>query len=161
NIVGCLLVNCPGTNFTVTVHGTAVASKSIPCVFDAQGNTITTVPSTCSACVNCVTPVTCRTTGGGTLELTNVDQSCISVPTTLFPLTSATGLQLVNVTHGGQLGAPYSHQDCGEVLGNPCIRGQWEHVRHYQGKGNPRDVVTAFHTVTPKGQFDALDCACL
>jgi len=47
------------------------------------------------------------------------------------------------------------------VLGNECIRGQWQHVRHYQGKGNPRDVVTAFHTVNPKGQFDALHCACL
>jgi hypothetical protein len=87
-----------------------------------------------------------------------------SVATSLFPPTSTgtpEGLALVKVTHGGQLGAPYAQQDCGEVLGNPCIRGQWQHVRHYQGKGNPRDTVTALHNVNPKGQFDALLCACL
>jgi hypothetical protein len=83
------------------------------------------------------------------------------VATTLLPLQSTEGQILVKVTHGGQLGAPYSHKDCGEILGNPCIRGQWEHNRHYQGKGNPRDTVTALHTTTPKGQFDSLNCACL
>ena len=67
-----------------------------------------------------------------------------------------------HISHGGQLGAPFSQMDCGAVLNNPCIRGQWEHVRHYQGNGNPRDVVDMnFHTVTPKGVFDSLSCACL
>jgi hypothetical protein len=163
NIVGCTDVTCPGTNFWVTVQGTAVATAStgVVCVYDANGRAIRTAVSSCQACVNCVTPVTCRTTGGGDLVPGTVDQSCIEVPTTLFPLKSALGQDLVLVSHGGQLGAPYAHKDCGEVLGNPCIRGQWQHVRHYQGKGNPRDVVTALHTVTPKGEFDTLNCACL
>jgi len=163
NIAGCTDVTCPGTNFVVTVIGTALATAStgVECVYDANGNAIWTAPSSCDACVNCVSPVTCRTTGGGDLVPGYVNQSCISVPTTLFPLTSATGLELTLVSHGGQLGAPYSHKDCGEVLGNPCIRGQWQHVRHYKGQGNPRDVVTALHTVTPKGEFDTLSCACL
>src|SRR6185503_5635805 len=82
--------------------------------------------------------------------------------TTLFPLTSATGLLLEKVTHGGQLGAPYAQQDCDtNTLGNPCIRGQWQHTRHYQGQGKPRDVVDSFHSGTPKGHFDTLKCACL
>jgi hypothetical protein len=52
--------------------------------------------------------------------------------------------------------------DCGTILCNPCIRGQWEHVRHYQGTGNPRDTIDMnFHTVTPKGCFDTLMCECL
>jgi hypothetical protein len=116
--------------------------------------------------------VTCRTTGGGELlpgtvdaSFTECDEEGLSRTTKLFPMKSALGQDLVKVTHGGQLGAPYAQQNCldGKVieLGNPCIRGQWQHVRHYQGKGNPRDVVTSLHTVTPKGEFDALDCACL
>jgi hypothetical protein len=165
NIVGCTdVTNCPEqTKFSVKVQGTAVATTStgVVCVYDANGRAIRTAVSSCEACVNCVTPVTCRTTGGGELIPGTVDQSCIEVPTTLFPLKSALGQDLIKVTHGGQLGAPYAHKDCGEVLGNPCIRGQWEHTRHYQGKGNPRDVTTSFHTVTPKGQFDSLSCACL
>src|SRR5439155_1203518 len=46
---------------------------------------------------------------------------------------------------------------------NPCIRGQWEHVRHYQGKGNPQSifVVDNVHSSTPRGTFDSLKCACL
>jgi hypothetical protein len=91
--------------------------------------------------------------------------SCLPMVTTLSPAFSQVDngpqLALREITHGGQLGAPFSMEDCGEVLGNPCIRGQWQHVRHYQGKGNPRDVVTAFHSATPKGQFDTLKCACL
>jgi hypothetical protein len=152
----------------VSVQGTALATAStgVVCVYDAHGNAIKTGVSPCEACVDCVVPVTCRTTGGGELIPGTSDPSfvdCGGLPrvTSLFPLTSTEGQTLVKVTHGGQLGAPYSHKDCGEVLGNPCIRGQWQHVRHYQGKGNPRDTVTALHTVTPKGQFDALTCACL
>jgi hypothetical protein len=52
--------------------------------------------------------------------------------------------------------------DCGEILGNPCIRGQWQHTRHFEGKANPRDVFTMnFHSTTPKGVYDSLNCACL
>jgi hypothetical protein len=160
-VEGCVLVSCPGAHFEVTVQGTANAGTNGICIYDAEGHAVTTAPSQCTADVCCVSPVTCRTTGGGDLVPGYVNESCISVPTTLYPLTSATGLELTLVSHGGQLGAPYSHKDCGEVLGNPCIRGQWQHVRHYKGQGNPRDVVTALHTVTPKGEFDTLSCACL
>ena len=155
-------VTCPaGLGFNVSVTGTAVASATVPCVFDSQGNAITTTPSTCTASVTCQSPVTCRVTGGGTLEPNTVDQSCIEVDTTIFPLV-VNGLTVDHISHGGQLGAPFSHMDCGAILDNPCIRGQWEHVRHYQGKGNPRDVIDMnFHSTTPKGVFDSLSCACL
>jgi hypothetical protein len=90
-----------------------------------------------------------------------VDRSCIDVETTLFP-DSVNGLELDHVSHGGQLGAPFSQMDCGAILGNPCIRGQWQHTRHYKGKGNARDVIDMnFHSNTPKGVFDSLFCACL
>jgi hypothetical protein len=155
-------VTCPqGTNITVTVTGTAIASETVPCVFDSKGNAITTAPSSCSASVSCGQPVTCRVTGGGTLIDGTVDNSCIDVPTTIFPFV-VNGLTVNKITHGGQLGAPFSQMDCGAILGNPCIRGQWQHTRHYQGRGNPRDVFDMnFHSVTPKGQFDSLSCACL
>jgi len=162
NFVCSVEVVCPqGTNITVTVTGTAVASASVPCVFDVNGNAITTAPSTCTASVNCAQPVTCRVTGGGTLIDGTVDISCINVPTTISPLV-VNGLTVNKITHGGQLGAPFSQMDCGAILGNPCIRGQWQHTRHYQGNENPRDVFDMdFHSVTPKGQFDSLSCACL
>jgi len=163
--LGCALVTCPGETITATVQGTAVVNNTIKCVFDSFGNAITTAPSSCQACVSCATAVTCRVTGGGVLNPTNTDMNCVLVTTTLSPAFSQVGtgpaLALTQVTHGGQLGAPFADQDCGQVLGDPCIRGQWQHVRHYQGKGNPRDVVTAFHSTTPKGQFDTLMCACL
>jgi len=116
--------------------------------------------------VTCSNAVTCRTTGGGTLINGFTDQSCIEVVTELFPLTSDgtdTGIPLNKVTHGGQLGAPFSQMDCpGGPLGNPCIRGQWQHTRHYVGKGNPREIFDMdFHSNTPKGIYDTLDCACL
>jgi len=155
-------VTCPqGSTITVTVTGTAIASDGVPCVFDIKGNAITTAPSSCSASVTCAQPVACRVTGGGTLIDGTVDNSCIDVPTTIFPLV-VNGLTVNKITHGGQLGAPFSQMDCGAILGNPCIRGQWQHTRHYQGNGNPRDVFDMnFHSVTPKGQFDSLSCACL
>jgi hypothetical protein len=52
--------------------------------------------------------------------------------------------------------------DCGAILGNPCIRGEWQHTRHYKGKGNPRDVIDmSVHSANPKGVYDSLSCACL
>jgi len=161
-LTGCVLVSCPGAQFDVRVQGSAEAGTNLVCVVDADGNVVTTgEPSQCTAQVCCVTPVTCRTTGGGQLIPGFSNPNCIEVPTTIFPATAGGSNVVFKITHGGQLGAPYAHQDCGEILGNPCIRGQWEHNRHYEGKGNPKDTITAFHTVTPKGQFDSLSCACL
>jgi hypothetical protein len=112
--------------------------------------------------VVCEQAVTCRVTGGGVLLPDTFDESCIRVNTVISPLQTPEGLLIKKITHGGQLGAPFSQEDCGAILGNPCIRGQWQHVRHYVGKANPRDVFDMnFHSVTPKGQFDSLMCACL
>jgi hypothetical protein len=130
-------------------------------VFDENGNRVSDSTDVCPAVVTCEQPVTCRVTGGGVLLEDTVDQSCITVETTIFPLTSPGGLTINKITHGGQLGAPFSQEDCGEILGNPCIRGQWSHVRHWQGTGNPRDVFDMnFHSTTPKGIYDSLLCAC-
>jgi hypothetical protein len=52
--VSCMVtVACPGTNYTLTVVGTAVATTDVPCVLDANGRAITTQPSTCRAVVEC------------------------------------------------------------------------------------------------------------
>jgi hypothetical protein len=131
-------------------------------VFDENGNRVSDSTAVCPGGVTCETPATCRVTGGGQLIPGFVDQSCIEVNTTIFPFTSPEGLTIKKITHGGQLGAPFSQMDCGAILGNPCIRGQWSHTRHYEGKANPRDVFDMnFHSQTPKGQYDSLSCACL
>ncbi|PWU19244.1 MAG: hypothetical protein C5B50_07040, partial [Verrucomicrobia bacterium] len=177
---GCVLFTCPTNTWTVKVQGTVVASASYPCIYDTTGKVITTAVSECEACADCAVAVLCRVTGGGRMDPGICDTNCpgarigngctASGPlcTALYPPTSGpttgTQLQLTYITHGGQLGAPFSMKDCGEHLNNPCIRGEWEHVRHYQGKGNPRDVVTASHNVNPGSQlhpYDTLMCACL
>ena len=60
------------------------------------------------------------------------------------------------VTHGGQVGAPVGNRVCVVEFalrnGNPCIHGNWEHVRHNQG-GNEGN----FHAKV----YDTLECACL
>jgi hypothetical protein len=162
-ISGCVLVSCPpGAPFSVSAHAEADDQGGTVCVFDTQGRRIADDSPACVASVTCETPTTCRVTGGGQLIPGFVDQSCIAVDTTIFPFTSPNGLTIKKITHGGQLGAPFSHMDCGEVLGNPCIRGEWQHVRHYEGTANPRDVFDMdFHSQTPKGQYDSLNCACL
>jgi hypothetical protein len=160
-------IACPTpVTISASVVGTAVVSADYPCIFNAQGQVITTAASPCSGSISCTTPVSCRVTGGGTLINGFTDQSCIPVVTELFPLTSIPGgggIPLSKVTHGGQLGAPFSQMDCPPgPLGNPCIRGQWQHTRHYVGRGNPREIFDMdFHSNTPKGVFDTLDCACL
>jgi hypothetical protein len=154
---------CPGPDtIQVTVTGTAVATTAAPCIFDSTGAAATTAPHTCSGTITCQTPVSCRTTGGGTMFNCDQNQDCALVTTVLSPAFSASGTPLDHVSHGGQLGAPYSQQDCATILADPCIRGQWQHTRHYVGHGNPRDNYAAdFHSNTPKGIFDTLLCACL
>jgi hypothetical protein len=161
-VCGCVSVTCPGAQYSISAHAEADDVGGTVCVYDSQGNRIADDSSPCPASVTCLTPVTCRVTGGGVLIPGFVDQSCIEVNTTIFPFTSPNGLTIKKITHGGQLGAPFSHMDCGEILGNPCIRGQWSHIRHYEGKANPRDVFDMdFHSQTPKGVYDSLTCACL
>src|SRR5262249_29627372 len=162
-ITGCYLANCASVTFDITVRGTVdtnTPSADCRCFYNSNGRPIMTDVNDndhCPVCAHCTPAVTCRTTGGGTLYPGFSDQSCINVTTTIFP---SAGVD--HISHGGQLGAPFSQMDCGTILGNPCIRGEWEHVRHYQGNGTPRDVVDMnFHTANPKGVFDSLSCACL
>jgi len=85
------------------------------------------------------------------------------IATTIFPgAESKETLKIKKITHGGQLGAPYAVETCWNP-NSPCIRGQWEHNRHYLGKGNIVDslVVDNAHSNTPKGIFDMVKCACL
>jgi hypothetical protein len=165
---GCLFVNCPGgTNFTVTVQGTAVASAAFPCINNAQGQAVQSAPSQCSANVTCSTPTLCRTTGGGTMYCGDQNPDCVVVTTVLSPNVSIkTGQALDHVSHGGQLGAPFSYQDCSQILADQCIRGQWQHNRHYVGPNSPTDVYASdFHTAGTNAAshpiFDTLLCACL
>jgi hypothetical protein len=153
---------CPAAAITVTVVGTAVATTDFPCIFDSNGNAIQTTPSQCSGSINCQTPTTCRTTGGGDLYNGDQNTDCVTTTTVLSPSQTPNGILLDHTSHGGQLGAPYSHEDCASILADPCIRGQWQHNRHFVGKANPRDVFEAdFHSATPKGLYDTLLCACL
>jgi hypothetical protein len=162
SISGCVNVSCPGDSFSVSAHAEADDVGGTLCVYDSQGNRIADDSAPCPATVTCLQAVTCRVTGGGQLIPGFVDQSCIEVNTTIFPFTSPNGLTIKKITHGGQLGAPFSQMDCGTILGNPCIRGEWSHTRHYEGQANPRDVFYMnFHSQTPKGQYDSLSCACL
>jgi len=168
--IGCVTVSCPGATVSATIQGTAVASTGIPCIFDTAGNAVTTAPSSCQNCVNCAipaVPLECRVTGGGTLYAGVTDTNCVVLTTVLFDDEQCAGSVLDHISHGGQLGAPFNQRDCGQILGDPCIRGEWEHNRHYQGSGNPKDTIdTKFHSynanVGPvKGVFDSLECACL
>jgi hypothetical protein len=157
----CWLVTCPGGTITVTAHAEADSKDGTLCVYDSTGTIISDDSPGCTGTVDCATPVTCRVTGGGTLYNGDQNTDCIVMTTTLFPLSSG-GIPLDHISHGGQLGAPFSHMDCGNRLADPCIRGQWQHTRHYVGKANPRDIFDMdFHSNTPKGLYDTLDCACL
>jgi hypothetical protein len=166
NIVCDILLGtntCPGPDtITVSVFGTAVATATAPCIYTTNGTPVVTATNNCNGTIQCVTPTTCRTTGGGTMFNCDTNPDCVVVTTVLFPVTNTAGILLDHVSHGGQLGAPYAHQDCSQILADPCIRGQWQHSRHYVGSGNPRDNYAAdFHSNTPKGIFDTLLCACL
>ncbi len=165
-IAGCINHDCTGPDVTLRIIGHAEANDNngTLCVYDRTGQRITDASgdNDCVCTIRCENPVTCRVTGGGVLIPGFVDQSCIAVNTTIFPFTSPNGLTIKKITHGGQLGAPFAEMDCGAILGNPCIRGQWSHTRHYEGTANPRDVFDMnFHSQTPKGVYDSLSCVCL
>jgi hypothetical protein len=162
-VLGCVNVSCPpGASFSISAHGVASTQNDTLCVYNAQGERIGDTSDACPASVTCGVEAACRVTGGGVLLPGTVDNSCIAVNTTIFPSADATHRAVRKITHGGQLGAPFAHMDCGAILGNKCIRGQWSHTRHYEGQGNPRDVIDmTFHSTTPKGIYDSLFCACL
>jgi len=124
---------------------------------------VTTAASSCSATVICAPAVSCRVTGGGTLYAGDVSTNCINIITTLYDDLDSNLVD--HISHGGQLGAPFSQMDCATRLDNPCIRGEWEHVRHYDNKlnGAQDDFDMDFHSANPNptGHFDTLDCGCL
>jgi hypothetical protein len=159
---------CPdGGTVTANVTGTATADLNPGiCLAGGPDTKINVTTTSCVGNIGCLTPTTCRTTGGGTLYNCDTNMDCTLTTTVLFPLSSREGLVLDHVSHGGQLGAPFSQQDCAQVLSDPCIRGEWEHNRHYKGKGNPRDTYASkFHTAgtnaAAKPLFDTLLCECL
>jgi hypothetical protein len=179
--LGCWLVTCAGGtagNFTVGAHAVADSDNATECLLNSAGQPVSTdilENDRCPASVDCVAPASCRVTGGGVLIPGETeDGACSPTPEGQnWSITTATDGPLCNqakavkITHGGQLGAPYANESCGNValfpMGDPCIRGQWEHVRHYQGKANPKSTVSVdnFHSNTPKGIFDMVKCACL
>jgi hypothetical protein len=169
-ISGWMVVSCGSTpiNLNITVQGTATSNTNYPCIYDSSGNVIvaSTCQNGCQAKVECQQPVTCRVTGGGTLYAGDISINCTNVTTVLLDdLADDAGLAVNYISHGGQLGAPFSQMDCSNRLANPCIRGEWEHVRHYDNKNNGvQDVFDMnFHTANPNitGHFDTLMCACL
>jgi len=96
----------------------------------------------------------------------DTNQDCVLVTTSLYPLANPLGQVIDHVSHGGQLGAPLSYQDCAQILADQCIRGQWQHNRHFQGPNNPADSYAIdFHTAGTHAAshpiFDTLLCACL
>ncbi|PWU17438.1 MAG: hypothetical protein C5B50_11375 [Verrucomicrobia bacterium] len=163
--------NCPLDNINVTATGNAqpTPSTGVQCVFNSCGQPISTNTS-CTATIKCCTTCTpttlCRVTGGGTLQTNGVDSNCQPITTTIFP-NGVNGAWIDKITHGGQVGAPFTVMDCGAVIGNLCIRGEWEHNRHYAGGSASLadDVTTKFHNGTGQpnqmGYFDSLECACL
>jgi hypothetical protein len=136
----------PDTTMNNTVNVTAEVATNVCSINPANCQRIVASTS-CNNTITltCVAPAGCRTTGGGKQPSEN------TCPTIRY------------VTHGGQVGAPFgvaSAPDCatGTGFNNPCIRGEFQHVRHI--KGGLRGV---FHAASNGNQhdFDSLMCACL
>jgi uncharacterized repeat protein (TIGR01451 family) len=171
--LGCWLVTCNGNtggSFSPSVTVIADTNETAVCVYDKNGAVISTsISGKCPVSVSCLVPTSCRTTGGGTMYNCDTSVDCVTVTTVLRPSSinvSGKTLTLDHVSHGGQLGAPYSQQDCATILADQCIRGEWQHNRHYSGPNNPTDVYAAdFHTAGTNAAshpiFDTLLCECL
>lgn len=119
-----------------------LGTNHIPvCAIDINGSNVvaTTANQDCSATITCPEELGCRVTGGGRQDA---------------PLDYPQNVRYV--THGGQVGAPVGNHICTVTadfaMGNPCIHGRWQHVRHMQG-GNMGN----FHA----SLYDTLMCACL
>ncbi len=155
NFTLCTLTDdCPaleGIN-RITVSGEVDTTGDV-CGQNIDCEPITT-SSICEAAVQCLRASACRTTGGGK-QIANdrsgeekewtCQSSDVDTPSPRY------------VTHGGQVGAPFAVGTiC--VTNTPCIRGEWQHVRHI--KGGLRGV---FHARSNGRvhEFDSLGCACL
>jgi len=137
------------TNINNTVSVTAVVDTTVTGICACGTNHLpVSVTSGCSACYSCSTPqpASCRTTGGGKQD--QIGQRA-GLAQNVDP--RANPLVAKYVTHGGQVGAPVGEQTDWTPC-SPCIKGEWEHVRHFRPglDGN-------FHA----RHFDSLHCACL
>jgi len=137
-----------GIRNTITVHGVVDTSGTTACAYKLNG-TLIDASSQCSACVSCTAPGSCRTTGGGKQDQAVTSHLLPNKPINVDP--RANPLQAKFVTHGGQVGAPVGTATEWDPE-SPCIKGEWEHVRHFRPglDGN-------FHA----RKFDSLQCACL
>ena len=142
-------VSCPGSTANSCQAQGEVSPTAGICAIGTNGFPVKSDICTSSASVTCIPPSTsgCRTTGGGKQPSQN------TCPVIGY------------VTHGGQVGAPFGAAgapDCSKGLAggfyNPCIRGEYQHVRHI--KGGPRST---FHAASNgrEHDFDSLACACL
>jgi hypothetical protein len=161
NLIASLPVGASVTNVLCTITGvscppTAVLSNIVNVTAEVTSQVCSINPANCqritasTSCTNvitltCTPPGACRTTGGGKQPQ---EDTCPEVR---------------YVTHGGQVGASFGvagAPDCATDTGfnNPCIRGEYQHVRHI--KGGLRGV---FHAAGNghENDFDSLMCACL
>jgi uncharacterized repeat protein (TIGR01451 family) len=161
NVIASLPVGASVTNVLCTISEvTCPPSSTINNIVNVEAEVTSEVcsinPADCqrvktsSSCENtitltCVPPGACRTTGGGKQPQ---EDTCPEVR---------------YVTHGGQVGASFGvagAPDCATDTGfnNPCIRGEYQHVRHIKG-----GLRGTFHAAGNGNQhdFDSLMCACL
>ena len=118
-----------------------VAGISNECSVNISGSNIV-AESQCNASLAlcCKPPVLgCRVTGGGRQDDPEVCPGDVRY-----------------VTHGGQVAGPLGNSGCAvtldHIIGNPCIRGRWTHVRHAL-----RGLSGSFHARF----YDTFSCACL
>jgi len=147
---------CPNS-FTGSAH--AEGHDTTICAPDTGEGRDRTVTSDASSTCECQTEG-CRTTGGGK-QYASENQVCPIVD-------PAFNNNVRYVTHGGQVGASYGASasptitNCttgaGTGFNNPCIRGEYQHVRHMKG-----GLRGTFHAAGNGNvhEFDSLKCACL
>ncbi|HXI83547.1 MAG TPA: hypothetical protein VNL17_05590 [Verrucomicrobiae bacterium] len=142
-------VSCPGSTANSFQAQGEVSPTTGICAIGTNGLPVKSDICSSSASVTCTPPATpgCRTTGGGKQPSNN------TCPVVKY------------VTHGGQVGAPFGAAgapDCSLGLAggyfNPCIRGEYQHVRHIKG-----GLRGTFHAASNGNEhdFDSLACACL
>ena len=132
---------------TGAITGTPTDAGNFPFtakVVDSTGGTALTKTVDCS--ITIVGVGGCRVTGGSNKQLNSFQSDCITTPLPNF------------VSHGGQVGAPFSVGTPFQP-NSPCISGEWEHNRHLK----QNSLVGVLHA-SGNGrvhQFDSLLCACL
>jgi len=146
-----VVLPCTNLNNTVTVTAVTDTNSAGVCTdCFATGQHVSETTS-CSAalCCHIVVPTICRVTGGGKQD--QVGQRGGKIQNVDTRITALSPAVAQYVTHGGQVGAPVG-QATEWTPCSPCIRGEWEHVRHIRP-----GVDGNFHA----RHFDSIECACL